>query len=202
MTRALAACVLLVFAAASSSARPQNDQPRTVVKADSQIEFHATSTFTKVVGIFHSWDANLKMPEDKFEKASIEMEIEADSVEAGGGLKDKEAKGKNFFDVKVFPKIRFVSTSITADSDSSRFHMDADLTLRGVTHPVAVAITLHPMENGHVHIDGDFSFNRRDFGMTHNAPLNKVANTVQVKFHLHITGAPAPAAQTPSRPVP
>ncbi|HXN97803.1 MAG TPA: YceI family protein [Candidatus Acidoferrales bacterium] len=199
MTRALRAILILIFATVSLPAYAQNDQKRELVKEDSRIEFHASSTFAKVVGVFHSWEADLKMSGDKFETASLEIEIEAESVTTGSGLRDKEAKGKNFFEVKEYPKIRFVSKSITPDSDPSKFRMDADLTLRGITKPVSVAITLRPQENGHQHVDGDFSFNRRDFGMTHNAPLNKVANTVEVQFHLHVKDAAVPAAQLQPR---
>ena len=195
----LAACVLLLSSAVPLGAQPQDDQTHTVLKEDSRIEFHASSTFAKVVGVFHSWEADLKMSGDKFETASLGIEIEAESVATGSSLRDKEAKGKNFFAVKEYPKIRFVSKGITPDSDPSKFHMDADLTLRGITKPVSVAITLHPQENGNQHVDGDFSFNRRDFGMTHNAPLNKVANTVQVQFHLHIKNASVAVAQIQSR---
>jgi polyisoprenoid-binding protein YceI len=187
--------VLFVFAAVSLAARPQDDLMRTVVKTDSRIEFHTTSTFGKTVGVFHSWDANLKMPTDNWEDASLSLEIEAASVSTGSELKDKEAKGKNFFNVKAYPTIRFVSTSIALDADPSKLHMEADLTMRGITKPVSVNVILHPQENGLQRMDGDFSFDRREFGMTHNVLFDKIANTVLVRFHLDITKASAAAAQ-------
>jgi hypothetical protein len=71
MIRGVATCVLLIFAAGSMSARPDDDPKLDVVKTDSQIEFHASATFTKVVGVFHSWEADFKMPADKFGDASL-----------------------------------------------------------------------------------------------------------------------------------
>jgi polyisoprenoid-binding protein YceI len=167
------------------------------VKADSKIEFHASATFVKVTGVFHEWDVNLKIPADKFDDASLDMQLESDSVATGSGLRDKEVKGKNFFDVKQYPQIHFVSKSITPDGggDPSKFLMNADLTLRGITQVVSVAVTVHPQEKGHQSIDGEFTFNRRDFGMTHNAPLNKVANNVQVQFHLDVANPPQAVSQ-------
>jgi polyisoprenoid-binding protein YceI len=195
MIRGVATCILLIFAAGSMSARPDDDPKLYVVKTDSRIEFHASATFTKVVGVFHSWEADLKMPSDKFSNASLVLEIAADSVETGSGLKNKELKGKNFFAVKEHPQIRFVSKSITADGELSKFHMTGELTLRGITNPVSVAVVLHPEENRHRRVDGEFSFNRREFGMTHNVPFNKVANTVQVKFQLDVQNAPVSIVQ-------
>ncbi len=193
--RILGSCVFLFFTAVCVAGQPQEGQTRTVVKADSRIEFHASSTFGKTVGVFRSWDADLKMPTDNFADASLDLEIEAASVQTGNGLKDKEAKGKNFFNVKEYPKIRFVSKSVVPDADPSKLHMNAELTLRGITRPVSVAVILYPRENGLQHIEGDFSFDRRDFGMTHNVLFDKIANTVQVQFRLDVRNASAPAAQ-------
>ena len=186
MIRGVAACILLIFAAGSMSARPDDDPKLYVVKTDSRIEFHASATFTKVVGVFHSWEADFKMPADKFGDASLILRIDADSVETGSGFKNKEIKGKNFFAVKEHPQIRFVSKSITAEGEPSKFRMTAELTLRGISNPVSAIVFLRPQEDGHRRIDGEFSFNRREFGMTHNVPFNKVANTVEVKFHLDV----------------
>ena len=197
--RIFGSCIFLLFAAVSLAGHQQDAQTHSIVKTDSRIEFHATSTFGKTVGVFHSWDADLKMPTDNFADASLVLEIDAASVQTGSGLKDKEAKGKNFFSVKEYPKIRFVSKSAAPDADPSKLHMTAELTMRGITKPVSVAIILHPQENGLQHMEGDFSFDRRDFGMTHNVLFDKIANTVQVQFRLDVrnASAPAPADTTP-----
>jgi polyisoprenoid-binding protein YceI len=195
VVRGLAACMLLIFGAGSLASAVQDDDSRYVAKTSSRIEFHSSSTFAKVVGVFHSWDADMKMPADKFADASLVLEIEAASVSTGSGLRDKEVKGKNFFAVQEHPKIRFASKSIASDSAPSKFHMDGELTIRGITQPVSVCVTLLRQDDGHEWIDGSFSFNRRDFGMTHNLPFDKIANTVLVKFHLDTVNGTAPVAQ-------
>ena len=187
--RQLAGFVLLLLAAFCLAAQPQGAPTSAVVKEQSRIEFHSSSTFGKTVGVFHSWDADLKMPTENFADASLTLEIDAASVETGSGLKDKEAKGKNFFNVKEYPKIRFVSKTISPDADPSKLHMDAELTLRGVTKPVSIAIILHPRENGLQQIEGNFSFDRREFGMIHNVLFDKIANTVLVQFQLAVRNA-------------
>ena len=192
--RIFGSCIFLLFTAVSLAGQAQEGQTRSVVKADSRIEFHATSTFGKTVGVFRSWDADLKMPTDNFADASLVLEIDAASVQTGNGLKDKEAKGKNFFSVKEYTKIRFVSKSVVPDADPSKLHMNAELTLRGITKPVSVAIILYPRENGLQHMEGDFSFDRRDFGMTHNVLFDKIANTVQVQFRLDVRNVSIPAS--------
>jgi polyisoprenoid-binding protein YceI len=191
--RVLGACMLLFLAASSLGARLNDDSPRYVVKTDSLIEFRASATFTKVVGVFHAWEADLKMPGDKFDAAALVLEIDAASVATGSGMKDKEIKGKNFFFVKEHPQIRFVSKSVTPDGEPTKFHMEGELTLRGITQPVSVAIVLRPKEEAHQRIDGQFSFNRREFGMVHNVPFNKVANTIEVNFQVEVQNPTAVA---------
>ena len=195
MIRALGMCVLLIFATSLMAAPLQDEQSRYVVKTSSKIEFHASSTLAKVVGVFHSWDADMKIPADKFADASLVLEIEAASVTTGSGLRDKELKGKNFFAAQEHPKIRFASKSIIAGDAPAKFHMDGELTIRGITQAVPVSITLLRQDDGHEWIDGSFSFNRRDFEMTHNLPFDKIANTVVVQFHLDTVSGIAPVAQ-------
>jgi polyisoprenoid-binding protein YceI len=195
MIRAVAVCVFLIFTTAATASPLQVEQSRYVVKTSSKIEFHATSTFAKVVGVFHSWEANMKMPADKFTDASLVLEIDAASVATGSGLRDKEVKGKNFFSVQEHPQIRFASKSISADATPTKYQMLGELTIRGTTQPVAVSITLLRQDDGHEWVDGSFSFNRRDFGMTHNLPFDKIANTVLVQFHLDTVNGAAPVAQ-------
>src|SRR5271167_3293426 len=123
MIRGLGMCVLLICAAGAMAAPVQDDQSRYVVKTGSRIEFHATSTFAKVVGVFHSWEAPMKMPADKFADASLRLEIDAASVTTGSGVRDKEVKGKNFFAVQEHPKIFFASKRISSDGAPAKFHM-------------------------------------------------------------------------------
>lgn len=183
LVRPLSSVVLFIFVGLGSAA-PHADRTLTVVQADSRIEFRASTTFSKVVGVFHKWHGALIMPSDNFQDATLTLDIEADSVTTGSGMKDKHLKDKNFFDVKNHPNIQFVSKSIAPGTDPGDFTMEGDLTLRGITKPVSVKVVLLPDLAGHKRMRAEFEFNRRDFGMTHNVPLNKVADTIKVEIAL------------------
>lgn len=185
------AAVLLLATNLAAGGIPAADETYSVTHEKSRIEFHASATFTKVVGVFHDWRADLKMPAGKVEDASLTLEIEAASVMTGSGMKDKTVKGQNFFDVQKHPTIRFVSSRVLAGPDPDRYLMEGDLTLRGITRPVSIILSWQPGEEGTRRLIGDCEFNRRDFGMTHNIPFNKVADKVSVQFALAIATAPA-----------
>ncbi|MGA8224721.1 MAG: YceI family protein [Candidatus Acidiferrales bacterium] len=157
-----------------------------MVIEESRIEFHASSSFGKVVGVFHSWQAELKRPGGRFEDTWLKLKIAAESVKTGSGLRDKEVKGKNFFAVKEFPEIQFVSKSILAGSDAAKYSMEGELTLRGITKPVTLDVEVEPEKEGREHVAANFTFNRRDFGMTHNPPLNHVADNIRVQIDLEV----------------
>jgi polyisoprenoid-binding protein YceI len=185
MIRAKSFAILLTFVA-FSAAQAQAPAGATIVKEDSKIEFHASSTFAKVVGEFMDWDANLQMVDGNLKDGTLALDLKSNSVHTGSGLKDKEVKGKNFFNVKEYPDIHFASTGMLPDPDPQKFTMTGNLTLRGITRPVTVAVTLSPLLNGNQRLEADFSFNRRDFGMTHNMMFNKIADTIRVTMELHV----------------
>jgi polyisoprenoid-binding protein YceI len=62
----------------------------------------------------------------------LHIEIQADSVNTGSGLKNNKLKSKDFFDVKDFPAITFKSTKVVQTGPNS-FDLEGDFTIRGVT---------------------------------------------------------------------
>ncbi len=51
--------------------------------------------------------------------------------------------------------------------------MEAELTLRGTTHPVVIPFVLEQKgEHEDLQLRGEFEFNRKDFGITFNMALN------------------------------
>jgi polyisoprenoid-binding protein YceI len=190
MRRATVLCATILLAAPlatlSATAGDDPEDVREIVKSDSLIEFHASATFTKVVGVFRSWHAELKVPQGDLQQASLKTEIEAASVHTGSGLKDKEVRGKKFFAVDEFPTILFVSSGVHPAEVQGQYVMQGALTLRGITKPVEMILRQQSGKNGHDWLDGEMTFNRRDFGMVHNVPFNKVANTVRVELHLEL----------------
>lgn len=186
MIRAKSLVIPLTFMAWAAAARAQTPASAAVMKPESKIEFHASSTFAKVVGEFMDWDANLQMVAGNLKDGTLALDLKSNSVHTGSGLKDKEVKGKNFFNVKEYPDIHFASTGILPDPDPNKFTMTGNLTLRGITRPVTVAVTVSLLPNGNQNIEADFTFNRRDFGMTHNMMFNKIADTIRVTMELHV----------------
>ena len=71
----------------------------------------------------------------------LDIKIQAATVHTGSGMKDGKLKGKDFFDVDHSPLITFHSTKIV-QTGASTFEVDGNFTVRGVTKPEKLTLTL------------------------------------------------------------
>ena len=94
-------------------------------------------------------------------------------------------RGENFFAAEKYPEVSVASKKITSE-DAGRFRMEAELTLRGTTHPVVIPFVLEKKGEGDVQLRGEFEFNRKDFGITFNMALNPIEDMVKVIVTLQV----------------
>ena len=76
-------------------------------------------------------------------------------------------RGGNFFAAEKHPEVLVASKKVSAEG-AGRFRMEAELTLRGTTHPVVIPFALELNGEHEGQMRGEFEFNRKDFGMTFN----------------------------------
>jgi len=73
-------------------------------------------------------------------KSSVEITINADSLDTGVPDRDKHLKSPDFLNTRQFPTITFKSRKIEAIG-KDRYRVTGDLTLHGVTRPITVTVT-------------------------------------------------------------
>jgi len=158
-----------------------------LVPAKSKIQFFVSSSLSDVNGVFKTWTGSLKIPKQgTVDGIALNLNIDANSMTTGTSVKDGVIKGKDFFAVDQYPAITFVSTKVISTSDPTRFQVQGNFTLRGVTKQVTLDVTLNQAGTVQGVIHGDLAFDRRDFGMTKNMPFNKVADTVKVTLDVDV----------------
>jgi polyisoprenoid-binding protein YceI len=107
-------------------------------------------------------------------------------------MKNGKLKSEKFFDVKNNPTITFRSTKIVQTAPDV-FEVDGDFTIRGVSNPEKLTLTLPTKKNGLEHIDGKMVFDRKDYGMNSGIPFIKIADHVEVSIALEakqVSGPP------------
>lgn len=153
-----------------------------ITPAESWINFHVKSS-VKIAGKFDQWDASLTFTSPDETTGVLEIKIQAASVDTGSGMKNKKLKGKDFFDSEQNPVITFKSTKFVQTGPHT-FEVDGDFTIRGVSNPEKLVLTVTGKGTGTGEIKGSMVFNRKDYGMNKGIPFISIADHVDVNFHL------------------
>jgi polyisoprenoid-binding protein YceI len=129
---------------------------------------------TTVTGSLNVLTASLTSESDDFENAHVKFEADTASIDTGNNDRDNHLKSGDFFNADEFPKVSFESTSLT--KDGSDYTLKGDLTIKGVTKPVKLAvefggIATDPWGNTKAGFTISGKINRTDFGLTWNAAL-------------------------------
>jgi polyisoprenoid-binding protein YceI len=191
-TRKLPAAVLwlVVFCTFPSANRAQVPVYE-VTPVESTIKFGVDSS-VPIKGTFDKWNASMTFSSTDVSSGVLEIEIQADSVNTGSGLKNNKLKSKDFFDVQDSPTITFKSTKVLQTGPNT-FDLDGDFTIRGVTKTEKLTLTDNGKGSTSGSIDGTMAFDRKDYGMNKNIPLVKIANRVEVNVSLkwkRVSGPP------------
>jgi polyisoprenoid-binding protein YceI len=162
-----------------------------VTPVESTIKFGVESS-VPIKGSFEKWKASMKFSSTDVRSGVLEIEIQADSVNTGSGLKNNKLKGKDFFNVKDSPTITFESTNVVQTGPDT-FDLEGEFTIRGVTKTEKLTLTDNGKGSTSGSIDGTMAFDRKDYGMNRGIPFVKIANRVEVTVSLkwkRISGPP------------
>lgn len=155
-----------------------------VTPVQSSIKFDVKASVA-IDGTFDKWTASLKFPSRDVTTGILDIRIDAASVNTGSGMKDGKLKGKDFFDVKHDPLITFVSKKLVQTGPNT-FDLQGDFTIRGVTKPETLKLTVSGMGTGIGAVQGTMAFDRKDYGLNSGIPFIKIADRVEVT--VDITG--------------
>ena len=162
-----------------------------VMPENSSIKFFVKASVA-INGAFDKWDATLTMSSPDVATAVLDVKIQAASVNTGSGMKDNELKGDKFFDVKQDPLITFHSTKVVQTSPET-FDVPGTFTIRGVSKPETLTLTLSGKGTGNGEVKGTMAFDRKDYGMNRGIPFIKIADRVEVNVALkakRVSGPP------------
>lgn len=188
-----AAVLALVSAAVAAPASAQSTH--VIDKAHSEINFVADSRLLSAHGFFGAWDAEIRLDPEKLAASQVTITIDARSINTRVDMRDNHLRSADFFAVDQHPTITFRTTSVSPTS-ASKLDIEGDLTIRGVTRRVVVPASMVFYEKGAGRFRGQFTVNRKDFGVSYNSAVNPIDDEVQVQWDFSIkapAAAPAPA---------
>jgi polyisoprenoid-binding protein YceI len=185
LTLATAALALLAGAALPAFAQQK------LVPAQSEIAFTSRQMGVPVDGKFRKFDAQIAFDPKKPETAKIAMNVDLASASLGAPEFDAEMGKPEWFSTKQFPQATFQSTGVKP-AGGNKFDVSGKLGIKGSTRDVVVPVTL-TQSGGNTTATGAFVIKRLDFRIGDGdwKDTSMVANDVQVKFKLTLTGVPA-----------
>jgi polyisoprenoid-binding protein YceI len=162
-----------------------------VTPQQSSVKFFVKSSVA-LAGDFKKWDATLTFTSTDVASGTLDIQIQAASVDSGSGMKDDKLKSKDFFDVSEDPVITFKSTKIVQTGPTT-FDVPGTFTIRGVSKPETLTLTVSGAGTGSGDIKGTMAFDRKEFGMNSGIPFIKIADRVEVNvdiFAKRVSGPP------------
>ena len=141
----------------------------------SSVTFTVRHMFTKMRGRFARFTGEIVTEGDSFTNGSVNVQIEADSVDTNDPQRDGHLRTNDFFGSDENPTLTFVSTSITPRSGND-FLVNGNLTIRGITRPVTLTAEYEgggktPFGTEVASWTAHTEINRKDFDLNWNAPL-------------------------------
>ncbi len=148
--------------------------------------------FATVRGRFSTFSGTITMPDGDPSRASVVVEIDADSIDTRDEKRDEHLRSNDFFGAGDNPKITFRSTSVQAKG-KDRYEVTGDLTIRGVTKPVVLDATfngqgVNPWGVTVAGWSAEGKIDRKEFGVNWNAALESGGFLVgdEVKIHIEL----------------
>lgn len=179
---ALCLFVASLFPSVARAQQPEGVPIFQITPLESTIKFGVNASVS-ISGTFDRWDASLTFSSPEVETAVLDVKIYADSVDTGSSMKDNKLRSADFFDVANNPLITFKSTRLVQTGPDT-FELDGNFTIRGVTKPEKLNLTVSGKGTGAGTITGTMAFDRRDYGMNSGIPFIKIADRVEVTVNL------------------
>ena len=147
---------------------------------------------SKVRGRFARWNAKLQLDTADLSRSSVDVSIEAASIETGVGDRDNHLRSADFLDAQKYPALTYRSRRVEVVSPE-RLRVVGDLTIRDERREVVLDVEYggkgkDPWGNERVGFSATASLNRKDFGLTWNQALETggvlVADRVDIEIEL------------------
>ncbi len=182
----------LAVALLSAVLQPALAQTKPVLLAavGSEIAFTTRQMGVPVEGKFGKFNAQITLDPRKPETGRVAFSIDTGSARFGSAELDAEVPKATWLNVPKFPQASFQSSAIKA-AGPGRFEVTGRLSIKGLVRDITVPVLL-AQAGASSTASGAFTIKRLEFkvGEGEWADTSMLANDVQVRFKLALTGVP------------
>lgn len=162
--------------------------------AHSRVGFSVRHMMLSTVhGQFDKVKATITVDDNDMAKSSVEVEIDAASIDTREPKRDEHLRSPDFFDAAKYPKITFKSTKVEKQNTGG-YLLTGNLTMHGVTHPAVLTVdSFTPaIKNPFGMTERGFSakgkINRKEWGLSWNKTLDSGGVALGEEISLEIDG--------------
>lgn len=161
------------------------------IKEKSEVRFNATAKMlgvtTEVPGQFKDFSISATKELD-LEKSTIEVIIDAKSIDTDNARRDRHLKKSDFFDVEKFPSITFKSKKIRRLKDE-QYEINGDLKIKNKVTNISFTVVAKKLSSSDDwKVTGETKLDRNTVGITYESPfyLPDVGNEIKIAFAIRM----------------
>jgi polyisoprenoid-binding protein YceI len=118
---------------------------------------------------------------------SIEMTIDADSLDTGNVTRDRHLRSADFFDIAQHPLVRFASTRVR-DPGNGKLHVEGSLSAAGTVTPLNFDATVRAIGDT-LEVEAATTVDHRAFGMS-SGQLGMIRPPARLHVKARLTNRP------------
>jgi polyisoprenoid-binding protein YceI len=158
----------------------------------SRIGFTASTLLFEVDGQFKKYEVLVDGDPSHPETAKVMVNIDSASIDTANAKRDEHLSSPDFFDVKKYPKISFVSDKVMPTP--SGLEVTGTLDMHGKKKPLTIPFKVAKGKNGAgvdtVAYKGKLNLNRQDFGVGSDSVAAKISLEDEVSLDLLLVTFP------------
>lgn len=151
----------------------------------------------KVYGRFNSFSGTIVTDSENLENSSVNIAVDASSVDSAVGARDEHLRTPDFFNVESFPELSFASTNVAATDEENLYAVTGNLTMLGESREITIMVRHLGVAEGRGGVpvagfESKFSIKRSEWGMGYGIP--GLSDEIEVMLAFEAKGL-APTAQ-------
>jgi polyisoprenoid-binding protein YceI len=133
-----------------------------IESSKSKVEFKIKNAGINVDGSMAGVSGSIVFSPSALDKSSVQVQLSASTLSTGIAGRDSHLKKEEYFNVKTYPTIQFVSKVFK--KTATGFLVTGILTIKGKSKEVDIAFTFKEFPNS-AQFEGSVEINRLDFGV-------------------------------------
>lgn len=133
--------VLLVSFLFSVGLFAQNFKP---IDEGSRVRFSIKNFGIPTGGTFTGLQGNIIFDADNLSASSFDVNVDAKTINTSINARDNHLRKDEYFDVKKYPTLRFISTKVTTSSTKGSLLVSGKITIKGITKEISFPLQPGP----------------------------------------------------------